>query len=360
MSTRRLTIKSEQKDGPTIGMRLFDLLRLVLSRRRLIVGTTLAAAIVTAAVVLLIPNEYTSVATILPTGKSDKMAELKALAGLTTSMSSDANSSDLFPSVLQSQVVRDAVLKRSYTFDHDGNPLRTKLSDYYDLTNRDKLRAELANNTRVNKDRKTGLITLAFKSKYPELSQQVVTAYLDELETFNLYKRRSNGKENAAYLKQQVTSKREELATAEQALEAFQKVNRDWPTTTNPEILASLARLQREAEVKNQTYLYLTREYEIAKFEAQKDVPIVSILDHPSLPALKSYPKRAMSVVLVTFVAFIAALALVMAGEVFRQIARGKEQDSYERLREELSEDFPRLHQAVEKLNQRRAPSSVS
>ena len=180
MSTRRLTIKSEQKDGPSIGMRLFDLMRLLLSRRRFIAAVTAGSLIVTATAVLLISNEYTSVATILPTGKSDKMAELKALAGLTSSMSTDANSSDLFPSVLQSQAVRDAVLKRTYRFTHDGKPVSVMLSSYYDITNKDKLRAELAANTGVSKDRKTGLITVSFTSQYPELSRQVVQTYLDE------------------------------------------------------------------------------------------------------------------------------------------------------------------------------------
>ncbi len=359
MSTRRLTIKSEQKDGPTIGMRVFDLLGLIVSRRRFVAAMTLGAAVVTAAIVLLIPSQYTSVATILPTGKSDKVAELKALAGLTTPMTSDANSSDLFPSVLQSQSIRDAVLQRSYHFDYDGDTKTLSLADYYDLSNEDQLRAELADNTAVNIDRKTGVITLSFASEYPALSQQVVQAYLDELESFNLYKRRSNGKENAAYLDHQVANKRQELNDAEKQLEEYQKVNRDWATTTNPEILARLAELQREAEVKNQTYLYLTRQYEIAKFEAQKDVPIVSILDQPSLPTVKSYPMRAMSIAIATILAFVAALGLVLVAELFRQIARGKERESFDQLREQLSEDFPRLRHTVDRLNQRRTSTSV-
>jgi uncharacterized protein involved in exopolysaccharide biosynthesis len=359
MSTRRLTIKSEQKDGWAAGMRIFDLLHLLLLKRRLILLATLGVAALTALIVLLIPNEYTSVATVLPTGNSDKMAELKALAGLTTPMSSDANSSDLFPSVLQSQAVRDAVLKRTYTFVDDGKTRTINLPDYYDLSNKDKLRVELADNTTVSMDRKTGLITLSFTSEYAGLSRQVNQAYLDELENFNLYKRRSTGKENAAYLEQQVSNKLKELNNAEKQLEEFQKVNRDWETSSNPEVLARLAALQREAEVKNQTYLYLTRQYEIAKFEAQKDVPIVSILDQPSLPTVKSYPKRAMAVAMATILAFIAVLGLVLTTEVLRQIARGRERESYEQLLDQLSEEFPRLTHTVERLNQRRTSASV-
>ena len=359
MSTRRLTIKSEQSDSLTVGMRLFDLLRLVLMRKKLIAVSTLTVAILTAAVVLLIPNEYKSTATILPTGKSDKMAELKALAGLSSSMSADANSSDLFPSILQSQMVRDAVLNHSYSFNIGETKGPVVLSDYYDLTNADKLRAALAGNTGIHADRKTGVITVAFASHYPELSRQVLERYLQELENFNLYKRRSSARENALYLEQQVNAKQRELAVAEEALKLYQKVNRDWAGTSNPEILANLAKLQREAEVKNQTYLYLTREYEIAKFEAQKDMPIVRILDSPSLPATKSYPKRGLAVAMATVMAFIASLAFVLGGEVVRQVARGREKESFDQFRTQLTEDFPRTAQVVDRLKHRKTPVST-
>ena len=45
------------------------------------------------------------------------------------------------------------------------------------------------------------------------------------------------------------------------------------------------------------TFLFLKNQYDLAKLAAQKDIPIVRILDNPSLPLIKSGPQKFMIII---------------------------------------------------------------
>ncbi|RME25397.1 MAG: hypothetical protein D6800_07670, partial [Candidatus Zixiibacteriota bacterium] len=224
--------------------------QLIWQQRRLIMIAVTVVTLLTLITVLLLPNQYRSTATILPSGATDKMADLKQLAGLGNLIMTDENSSELYPTILASHYVSDAVLSRKYTVPVDGQPRSIDLSDYLDQDNPDKLRQALADITTITSDKKTGVITLSVETEYPELSQAICRQYLQALDSFNLHQRRSKAAENAAYLKKQLDTKTSELRAAEKALAAFQERNRDWATSTNPELLKQLAELKRETEVK--------------------------------------------------------------------------------------------------------------
>ena len=84
---------------------LVELATALLKRKKLIARTIFGVMIITAIVVLLIPNQYRSTASILPSGPVDKMSELKMLAGFNQNSNMGENSSLLFPSILLSQTI---------------------------------------------------------------------------------------------------------------------------------------------------------------------------------------------------------------------------------------------------------------
>ncbi|MCM2271731.1 MAG: hypothetical protein NDJ18_04140 [candidate division Zixibacteria bacterium] len=296
-----------------------ELARIAVKHRRPVLLLTLAMVILTTAIVLIIPNKYMSQASLLPSGAHDKMADLKRLAGFGSLSAADENSSELFPEILRSRSIQDSVLATPFSFSHDARRCTLRLSEYFDQDNPDKLRSALNEITYIVLDKKTGVIDISVETKYPELSKQVLTSYLTELESFNLLTRRSAARENAAYLGRQIELTRQEMAKAEDELESYQASNRNWLEGSSPDLLKTIARLQREVEIQNKKYLYLTQEYEIAKLDAQKDVPIVRVLDSPSLPVEKSSPKRAL---IILTMGMLAAL-LSSFGVVLRELAKG-------------------------------------
>jgi uncharacterized protein involved in exopolysaccharide biosynthesis len=328
---------------------LFELAGTVLRKKKIIFGATLAVMAIAVLAAILTPNKYMSHASILPSGRMDKMADLKMLAGLGGNILSDENSSQLYPNILGSRTVADAVLRKEYTFRHNDRMMKLSLSDYFDLGNPDYLRKALRKITSVNIDRKTGVIGLGVETEYPGLSQAVLEQYIAELENFNLHHRRSLAKENVRYLEREMVQREKELKRAEDSLEAYQMANRNWEAATDPEILKSLARLERDIEIKSKAYVILTEQHELAKLDAQKDVPIVRILDHPSLPTLKTAPHRMLTVLLSGVIAFISMIFLMVVSDALKKKARESDLNSYNLFRENLDRAFPRAGRFIER-----------
>ena len=197
--------------------------------------------------------------------------------------------------------------------------------------------------TRISADKKTGVVTLSVETTVPELSQAVAGQYLAQLEDFNRHQRRSQARENADYLNRQMAQTKTELETAEDELQVFRQYNSDWPVSSDAGLVKELSRLQRAVEVKTQTYLYLSREYESAQLEAQKDIPIVSILDKPSLPTVKSGPHRSIIVLLAGGVAFMGTLFFLALTTALSGRLPGPHQLRWTDLRRETAEAFPRM-----------------
>ena len=322
MSGRRARIDdgiTKVPAGGTVAPDLVGLVQLLRARARLIIAVTAGVMLLSTIGVLLMADRYRSVATILPTGGVNKMSQLQELAGLGGLMLEDDNTSELFPVVLRSRLVRTAILNHEYTFTHDGEPMRLRLTEYVDGDNLDKKLEALDALTTIRRDKKTGVITVAVETEYPELSRAVNRRFLEELEDFNLRKRRTSAGDRADYLAGQLDRIRSQLALVEDSLEQLRQSHRDWSTTTDPSVLKALSRLQREVEVKSMAYLYLSREYETARLEAQKDVPIVRILDAPSLPVEPAGPPRLLLVAVCTGVTFFGVVFILLGIEVYRR-----------------------------------------
>ena len=337
------------------------LLALLLRRRRWIVGVVGAVGLLTAVMMVLSPNRYTSTAVILPSGRSDNFSALKAMAGLAGMVAgNDANSSTLFPVILCSKLVSDSLLARTYTFSAENEEVTLTLPEYFGIDNPDRQCRAMANITSVSTDTRTGEITLEVETKYAALSQALVAEYLDQLENFNLYSRRSEARERVRYLSRELESRESALRAAEDTLEAYQSRNRNWAATSSPPLLKELVRLKRDAEAKATTYAYLLQEYEIAKLDAQKDVPVVRILDRASLPTLKSGPHRTITVLAASAVAFVLAVLTIFGIDLIKQMGRESHQVSQRELNSLIASSFPRTRRVCARMHERFQRRAIS
>lgn len=347
---RRLTVSRDSEPPqvntqPTVSP--FELASVLIRHKRVIALSVLTVMFMTAGITLLLPNNYVSTASILPSGGTDKMADLKSLAGLSGLVSQDESGSELYPVILSSHTIRDAVLAGEYTFTDDDQNRRLTLLEYFDQEDPDKLRRSLGDITTVSHDKKTGVISLGVETEYPGFSQAILSAYLSELETFNLHKRRSQAGERAKYLERELAQCKGDLLRAEDSLALFQAANRDWMATSDPELAVLIARLQRDVQTRNQTYLYLLQEFEVAKLDTRKDVPVVRILDQPTLPTEKSSPKRAMIVLLLGMLALVGSVFGVLVAEAIRRSAKGPDGPALHMLRADLNREFPRVNRLL-------------
>ena len=341
-------------NNSTFELNMVDISFLLLKRKKIISYIVGSIIILTAIILLLTPNQYRSEASILPTGGHNSFSSLKSLAGLGNFVQQNENSSNLFPEILRSREITNAVIKNEYSFkDEDGEIQNFKLSEYFDVTSPDLLHSALLKITDISMDKKNGVINVGITTKYPEFSKIILEKYLVELENFNLYKRASQAKDNEKYLANQLESLKLALDNLEDEFVQFQKVNRDWLITSDPEILKEVVKFKREIEIKSQSFIFLNQEYELAKLESLKDVPIIRMLDNPTLPDIKVSPNRTLILILVTMIVAIMSCLSIIGFDYISKIFQSHHFNQNNELSEILKSTANRMNRIFSTLSKK-------
>lgn len=84
------------------------------------------------------------------------------------------------------------------------------------------------------------------------------------------------------------------------------------PLRQLPRLAVPYADLYRQVRVQETVYELLTQQYEMARIEEAKDIPVVSVIDPPGVPEKKSFPHRLLLTLVLTFFSFVTAAALIL------------------------------------------------
>lgn len=84
------------------------------------------------------------------------------------------------------------------------------------------------------------------------------------------------------------------------------------PLRQLPRLGVPYADLYRRLRVQESVYELLTQQYEIARVEEARDVPVVNVIDTPGIPDKKSFPPRIIVAVLLTVVALGATVTFIL------------------------------------------------
>jgi uncharacterized protein involved in exopolysaccharide biosynthesis len=72
------------------------------------------------------------------------------------------------------------------------------------------------------------------------------------------------------------------------------------PLRQLPRLAVPYADLYRTVKVQEAVFELLTQQYEIARIQEAKDIPVVSVIDSPGIPEKKSFPPRLLLALLLT------------------------------------------------------------
>lgn len=92
------------------------------------------------------------------------------------------------------------------------------------------------------------------------------------------------------------------------------------PLRQLPRLAVPYANLYREVQVQEAVYELLTQQYELARIQEAKDVPVVSVIDTPGIPEKKSFPPRLLLALLITVISVVVASVLVLAKYQWLQV----------------------------------------
>ena len=92
------------------------------------------------------------------------------------------------------------------------------------------------------------------------------------------------------------------------------------PLRQLPRLAVPYADLYREVQVQEGVYQLLTQQYELARLQEAKDVPVVSVIDAPGIPEKKSFPPRLLLSLILTAAAVLAFCAALLIRNQWRQV----------------------------------------
>ena len=92
------------------------------------------------------------------------------------------------------------------------------------------------------------------------------------------------------------------------------------PLRQLPRLAVPYADLYRKVKVQEAVFELLTQQYELARLEEAKDIPVVSVIDAPGVPEKKSWPPRLIVALALTFLAFAATSGTILIRESWARL----------------------------------------
>jgi uncharacterized protein involved in exopolysaccharide biosynthesis len=365
---------------------------LLWSHRRLLFGWTVRGLLASTLLAFLIPKRYESTARIIPSENSSSapMAMMAAMGGKGSALGMLANGllsakepGGAFIGILESDTLRDRLIDR---FD-----LRKVYWDRYMYD----ARKDLAHNTDISLDHKTGVIAIVVTDRDPKRAAALGRAYVEELDHMTAKLSTSSARLERQFIEQRLQTVKQNLEDAAQQFSQYasknttldvpaqtkamvdataslqgqliaaqselegleqiytnnnirvrsmqariaelkrqmQKMNGDStppapdggrndsidsdelypPVRQLPLLGVRWADLYRETKIQETVYEMLTQQYELAKIQEAKEVPIVKVLDEAAVPEKKSSPPRLVIMIVGSLFAFALASAWILS-----------------------------------------------
>jgi uncharacterized protein involved in exopolysaccharide biosynthesis len=358
------------QDEDDAGIDLLDLALPLLQHWKLLVAAPLLAGVVALGGTYLIQPSFTSRTVFLPpqqhqSAAASALASLGALSGLAGAAAGVKSPADQYVALLQSVTVADRLVDEF------------KLMQVYESKFRFQARKALAENARVTLGKKDGLITVEVDDVDPQRAADMANRHVDELRRLTSGLALTEAQQRRAFFEGQLKKTRDDLTTAQQALQAsgfnpgalkaepraaaeayarlkaevtaaevrLQTLRRNLSDTT-PEVaqaVTMLAALRAELakaeastdpsgsqdfiskfrEFKYQETLFelFSRQYELARLDESREGALIQVVDVAKPAEHKSKPKRAITALATTLAAGLLLSAFVIVRHFWRQSA---------------------------------------
>lgn len=243
-------------------------------------------------------------------------------------------SPQFYVDLLRSRTLLRQAVEAEYEFPvDDGRTWRGTLVQYWELDERsgplppwrhamESLRDAIS--TSVN--RETGVVRLAVSSGHPVLSERIADKLLELLNEFNLEVRQSRAQDEGRFISGRMTDAQAELSAAEAELQDFLRRNREF--RNSPELVFEHDRLQRQVLMRQEVYTSLLRSREQARIDAVRDIPLFTVIDHPTGTAEPEPRGTVMRAILAFMVGLMLAVFVAFVTEFARR-RREREDPDY-------------------------------
>jgi uncharacterized protein involved in exopolysaccharide biosynthesis len=220
LDSRQGTSYRAESEKPALSEHRVARLRTLWNRRIFLFRMAWCGLVIATAIAFLIPARYESTVHLMPP-EAQSSPMLGALAskvggGLATlggDMLGLKNSGALFVGILQSRTVEDDLIAK---FD---------LRKVYSAQRWESARDQLANNTEISEDRKSGIITIKVTDKKPQLAADLGQEYVEELNNVVNQMSTSSAHRERVFLEERLKAVQRDLKSAEEEFSQFASKN---------------------------------------------------------------------------------------------------------------------------------------
>jgi len=341
---------------------LIALLKTVFVARRFVIKTTILFAVLGVILALVSPTKYTASATFVPQlseGQTNSsLGGLASLAGINLSaiMGSQPQeiSPSLYPQIAESIPYRLALLEakvgsnetsfRNYILDQSSGlailPLLKKYtiglpglllnkqtdnnetldSSLFQVTKEDRgLFKFLAQVLSIEVDNQEGLVSISVELSDRMVAAQLAQSATDLLQSNIIAFKSQSARNNLDFIERQYESKRQEFEEVQDSIAVFKDQNLNITSTLYQN---QLTRLESQFTVTSSVFQELAGQVEQAKIQVNKDTPIFTIIEPVSVPLDRSKPRRAIMVIIWTFLGGVFSVGWVLVKTPVQQIIK--------------------------------------
>lgn len=301
---------------------LFALAHSILAARRRIAYFAIAGAVVALISIIWLRPLYKASATFVSSSAQSSNSGLAQAAGLAAQFglalpaaSNTAASPDFYVALVGSRALLGKILNDTIIVD-ELDRRKTTLLDLLEIKGANASQRSddgveaLREMTATSIDKKTGIVQLEIKTRWPSVSLQIVQGLIDGLTEFNQDKRKSQARAEREFLDSRREIGEQDLRVAENQLEEFLRTNRQF--LTSPQLTFESERLKRELLLRQQVYTGLALASEDARVREVRDLPLLTVIEVPQVRAKREPRGRVLRVIFGTLVGVIIGVCLCL------------------------------------------------
>ena len=159
-------------------------------------------------------------------------------------------------------------------------------------------------------EEESGLIVISVLMEEPALAADIANYIANYVKEYVSNIMLSYSSTHRKFIEERLQYSKQELSSSEEELKEFSEKNPFAVDT--PELQLQRGRLMRNMEVNQQVYITLRQQYEMARINELKEIPVINILDFGEPASDESKPQKLLIIFLMTLVFMISTSIFVI------------------------------------------------